>query len=133
MRNIIVGYSALSELFRRSTRLSRGDVLRFAPHLPLAIIFRAFGAANIARPWGCYIPRLWCCYSAPLALLIFRALAPLYSASLVLLFRAFGAANIPRPGAAIFRAFGAAIFRAFGAVRRSPQRSERAQHIMSVF
>ncbi len=29
--------------------VTRGDVLRFAPHLPLAFIFRASGAAQLKR------------------------------------------------------------------------------------
>jgi len=30
--------------------LTRGDVLRFAPHLPLAVISRAFGAVVLCNP-----------------------------------------------------------------------------------
>ena len=52
MRNTNVSYCALSELYALLCALSRGDVLRFASHLPLAIIFRAFGAAQfLTRPY----------------------------------------------------------------------------------
>jgi hypothetical protein len=36
--------SAFQALFDRAYRKTRGDVPRFARHLPLAFIFRAFGA-----------------------------------------------------------------------------------------
>ena len=39
-------YFALSGLFTWAVSRSRGDVLRFASHLPLAFIFRAFGAVT---------------------------------------------------------------------------------------
>src|SRR6185369_10864600 len=86
------------------------DVLRFAPHLPLAFIFRAFGASRraplrSALAPGFYIPRLrrfatcsaslrtcpWLLYSAPSALrdvLRFAAHLPL-----AFIFRAFGASR----------------------------------------
>jgi hypothetical protein len=43
VRNIIGSYSALSELHAHFV-LPRGDAPRFARRLPLAVIFRAFGA-----------------------------------------------------------------------------------------
>ena len=43
-RNKMRRYFALSVLFRLLLR-TRGDALRFAQRLPLAIIFRTFGAA----------------------------------------------------------------------------------------
>jgi hypothetical protein len=43
VRNIIADYSALSELHAHCA-FTRGDALRDAQRLPLAIIFRAFGA-----------------------------------------------------------------------------------------
>src|SRR5689334_14778776 len=64
--------------------LTRGDALRSAQRLPLAILFRAFGAA------------------------LFRAFgAALFRAFGAALFRAFGAALFRVFGAALFRAFGA--------------------------
>ena len=44
MRNIVAIYSALAEL-QVITLLPRDDALRSAQRLPLATIFRAFGAA----------------------------------------------------------------------------------------
>ncbi|HEV8189259.1 MAG TPA: hypothetical protein VGP83_16010 [Pyrinomonadaceae bacterium] len=44
VRNIIAGYSALSELHGPIYGFPRGDAPRFAQRLPLAIIFRAVGA-----------------------------------------------------------------------------------------
>ena len=45
VRNINAGYYALSEL-RSHYFLPRGDAPRLARRLPLAVIFRAFGAAR---------------------------------------------------------------------------------------
>ena len=56
MRNIDGSYSALSEL-RAHYVLPRGDAPRFAQRLPLAVIFRAFGAQPpevqlyVQSPW----------------------------------------------------------------------------------
>ena len=86
------GYCGPSGLSSRWWYLTRGDALRFASRLPLAFIFRAFGAG---AP-GFHIPRLWrwcpwLSYSAPLALCPWLS----YSAPLALCpwlsFRAFGA------------------------------------------
>ena len=45
VRNIVASYHALSELHGLLCFVTRGDAPRFARRLPLAIIFRAFGAA----------------------------------------------------------------------------------------
>jgi hypothetical protein len=47
VRNIIVSYCALSELQVPLFLLPRGDASRFARRLPLAVIFRAFGATRV--------------------------------------------------------------------------------------
>jgi len=44
VRNINVDYSALSELHGYRWRLTRGDAPHVVRRLPLAVIFRAFGA-----------------------------------------------------------------------------------------
>jgi hypothetical protein len=41
---VYFGLSGLARFFRGITM---GDVLRFAPHLPLAVIFRTFGAVCV--------------------------------------------------------------------------------------
>ena len=46
VRNTNASYSALSELQRNFGFVSRGDAFRFASRLPLAVIFRAFGAGE---------------------------------------------------------------------------------------
>jgi len=70
---------------------TRGDAPHVVRRLPLAIIFRAFGAAAL---------------SLPLAI-IFRAFgAAALSLPLAIIFRAFGAAALSLPLAIIFRAFG---------------------------
>jgi len=53
----------LFQSFPVMTLLSRGDALRSAQRLPLAVIFRAFGAAQkLSAPWFCAN------YPAPLVL-----------------------------------------------------------------
>jgi len=47
VRNTIAGYSALSVLHACYVLVARGDPPRCARRLPLAVIFRAFGAAQI--------------------------------------------------------------------------------------
>ncbi len=66
-------YFALSELHGHSSFRPRGDALRFAQRLPLAITFRAFGAVWLSHfaPLalsGYHISRLWRCLA-----IIFRA------------------------------------------------------------
>jgi hypothetical protein len=48
VRNIERSYSALSELAVIRVFELRGDALRCAQRLPLAVMFRAFGAAVVA-------------------------------------------------------------------------------------
>ena len=59
-------YFALSVLFRLLLR-TRGDALRFAQRLPLAIIFRTFGAALafIFRTFGAALAFIFRAVGAP--------------------------------------------------------------------
>ena len=56
MRNINIDYFALSELHCHYDVVSRGDAPRCAQRLPLAIIFRAFGA----KPAGVQLKQRLC-------------------------------------------------------------------------
>src|ERR1051325_7799265 len=89
LRLIFRTFSALFKLFL----VTRGDALRCASRLPLAIILRAFGHGIGARRFGfaalhaahgCHIPRLWRWYRGD----AFRCASRL---PLAITLRAFGA------------------------------------------
>ena len=80
VRNTNVSYFALSELYCFFALLTRGDAPHVVRRLPLAIIFRAFGADIFPAYFAPLALGIIPAYSAPLAL----GIIPAYSAPLAL-------------------------------------------------